>query len=142
MSMLLGGNGWSDVASEFPNLRYLGHVYTGDHNAFNVTPRAVLNICRDSMARCGFSPPTRVFEAAGAGACLITDFWEGVEQFLEPETECLVARDGNEVSSILEHLDQAQAASIGAAALKRVRAEHTYAQRALQVENALCSLGL
>ncbi len=56
-----------------PTCRYLGHVYTRDHNAFNCTPQAVLNVSRESMARYGFSPATRVFEAAGAGACLITD---------------------------------------------------------------------
>jgi len=63
-------------------VRYVGHVYTRDHNAFNCTPRAVLNISRDSMAKCGFSPATRVFEAAGAGACLVTDAWKGIEMFL------------------------------------------------------------
>ena len=65
------------------NVRYFDHVYTRDHNAFNCTPRAVLNISRESMARYGYSPATRVFEAAGAGACLITDAWEGVELFLD-----------------------------------------------------------
>ena len=54
----------------------------------------MLNIARDSMAAIGFSPATRVFEAAGAGACLITDAWEGIELFLEPDAEILVARDG------------------------------------------------
>ena len=140
--MLLGGSGWADIAPQFSNLRYLGHVYTTDHNAFNSTPRAVLNICRDSMARCGFSPPTRVFEAAGAGACVITDAWEGIENFLEPERECLVARQGSEVGEILRELSPARAAAFGAAALQRVLRDHTYAQRALEVENALRELGL
>ena len=72
----------------------MGHVYTRDHNAFNCTPRAVLNISRDSMARYGFSPATRVFEAAGAGACIVTDAWEGIELFLEPGAEVLVADSG------------------------------------------------
>lgn len=142
LPMLLGGSGWDDIARHLPNLRYLGHIYTADHNAFNSTPQAVLNICRDSMARCGFSPPTRVFEAAGAGACLITDAWEGVDNFLAPGRECLVARDGNEVSDILRELSAERAAVIGAAALKRVLREHTYVQRALEVETALCAMGL
>ena len=60
---------------------------------------AALNICRESMARYGFCPATRVFEAAGAGACLITDDWEGIELFLEPGREVLVARDGEEVAA-------------------------------------------
>jgi len=139
---LLGGSGWDDIASQFSNVRYLGHVYSADHNPFNSTPRTVLNICRDSMARCGFSPPTRVFEAAGAGACLITDAWPGVEDFLEPGRECLVARGGVEVSEIVRDLDAGERARIGAAALKRVLAEHTYGRRALELESALCSLGL
>ena len=129
---IIGGNGWQD--GESTNVRCLGHIYTADHNAFNSTPLAVLNICRDSMARCGFSPPTRLFEAAGAGGCLITDDWQGVEAFLEPERECLVARDGAEVAAILDTLDPARARAIGRAALTRVRAEHTYAQRAETVD--------
>ena len=64
---LIGGNGWHDKAMT-PNVRNVGHVYTRDHNAFNCTPLAVLNISRESMARYGFSPATRVFEAAGAMA--------------------------------------------------------------------------
>ena len=71
-----------------PTSDYVGHVYTRDHNAFNCTPRAVLNISRESMARYGFSPATRVFEAAGAGACLITDDWEGIELFLSRAARC------------------------------------------------------
>jgi spore maturation protein CgeB len=108
-------------------------VYTRDHNAFNCTPRAVLNVSRDSMARYGFSPATRVFEAAGAGACLITDAWEGIEQFLEPGREVLVAAGGGDVAQTLTALDAAGAARIGAAARQRVLAEHTYTHRAAQL---------
>jgi spore maturation protein CgeB len=117
-----------------PNVTALGHVYTHEHNAFNCTPRAVLNVNRDSMARYGFSPPTRVFEAAGAAACLITDEWEGVEQFLEPEREVLVARDGAAVADHLRRLTPERARAIGDAAFRRVMAEHTYAHRAAQLE--------
>ncbi|MBV9612615.1 MAG: glycosyltransferase, partial [Acidobacteriaceae bacterium] len=89
-SFLLGGNGWAGTPLP-PNVVYTGHVYTADHNAFNCSSRMVLNISRESMARYGFSPATRVFEAAGAGACLITDAWEGIDAFLEPGREVLIA---------------------------------------------------
>ncbi len=132
----LGGSGWGD--KQMPaNVRYVGHVYTRDHNAFNCSPKAVLNVNRESMARYGFSPPTRVFEAAGAGACLITDHWEGIELFLEPGTEVLVAKTGAEVAEQLRGLDSERAARIGTAALRRIQAEHTYAHRAAQVEQLL-----
>jgi spore maturation protein CgeB len=135
-TFLLGGSGWGDKGMP-SNVRYFGHVYTRDHNAFNCTPRAVLNISRESMARYGFSPATRVFEAAGAGACLITDYWEGIEQFLEPEREVLVARSGDEVAELMRQLTPEHARSIGEAALQRVLARHTYAHRAAQLEELL-----
>ncbi len=133
---LLGGSGWGDRALP-DNVTYAGHVYTKDHNAFNSSPLAVLNINRESMARYGFSPPTRVFEAAGAGACLITDAWDGIELFLEPGMEVLVARNGAEVAAHLESLTPAKARIIGAAAMKRIRAEHTYDRRVVQLEQLL-----
>jgi spore maturation protein CgeB len=133
---LLGGSGWSDKSLP-DNVHYIGHVYTQDHNAFNCTPRAVLNISRESMARYGFSPATRVFEAAGAGTCLISDHWEGIEQFLEPEREILVAQNGIEVAEQVRTLTLERAYSIGKAARKRVLAEHTYAHRAAQLEQFL-----
>lgn len=130
---LIGGSGWHD--KHMPaNVRHLGHVGTADHNAFNCTPIAVLNIARDSMAAVGYSPATRVFEAAGAGACLITDYWEGIEQFLIPDEEVLVARTGQDVADLLADLTPERARAIGDAARKRVLADHTYELRAKQVD--------
>ncbi len=133
---LLGGNGWGDKPLP-ENVRWTGHVYTADHNAFNCTPRAVLNVARDSMARVGFSPATRVFEAAGAGACIVTDAWDGIELFLEPGREILVAASGAEVAAHVAALAPERAAGIGEAARRRVLAEHTYGHRALEVERLL-----
>jgi spore maturation protein CgeB len=133
---LFGGSGWDDKPLP-PNVSYLGHVGTADHNAFNCTPLAVLNVTRDSMVENGWSPPTRVFEAAGAGACLITDAWQGIEEFLEPGVEVLVAEDGDDVARHVQRLSADGAAKIGAAARERVLRDHTYAQRAEQVESIL-----
>jgi len=133
---VLGGNGWQDRPMP-PNVRYAGHIYTADHNAFNSTPKAVLNISRESMARFGFSPATRVFEAAGAAACIITDAWEGIERFLDPGKEILVAHDGRQVAEQARALDRETARAIGLAARRRTLAEHTYAHRAAEVERIL-----
>jgi spore maturation protein CgeB len=133
---VLGGNGWYDKPMP-SNVHYVGHVYTADHNAFNCTPRAVLNISRESMARYGFSPATRVFEAAGAGACLITDEWIGIEMFLEPEREVLVASGGTAVADLINDLDRERARRIGAAARRRILSEHTYAHRAAELDAIL-----
>lgn len=128
-SFVLGGSGWSNAAIS-SNVRLLGHVGTEHHNAFNVSARAVLNVARESMAETGFCPATRVFEAAGAGACLITDAWEGIENFLRPGHEVLVARDGQDVADYVSNLSAWTACAIGEASRIRVLAEHTYRQRA------------
>jgi spore maturation protein CgeB len=133
---LLGGNGWADKPMP-PNVRAIGHVGTAFHNAFNCTPLAVLNVARDSMAEIGYSPATRVFEAAGAGACLITDAWEGIELFLEPDDEVLVARDGDDVAELVATLTPERAHTIGTAARQRVLRDHTYELRAAEVDRVL-----
>jgi spore maturation protein CgeB len=129
-TFLLAGSGWYDAAVT-PNVRLLGHLGTGSHNAFNVSARAVLNVARESMAETGLCPATRVFEAAGAGACLITDAWDGIEQFLAPGSEVLVARDGHDVADYVSSLPATLARTIGQSARRRVLADHTYAQRAV-----------
>jgi spore maturation protein CgeB len=138
-SFILGGSGWGD--KERPaNVRYIGHVGTHVHNTFNSSARFVLNINRDSMASYGFSPPTRVFEAAASAACLISDAWNGIEMFLEPGREILIAKDGTQVAEMIRTVSDERAREIGEAARKRVLAEHTYTHRALQVDAVLRNL--
>jgi spore maturation protein CgeB len=89
------------------------------------------------MARYGFSPATRVFEAAGAAACLITDAWEGIETFLKPGEELLVAHSGEEVARMVHEISPARVRAIGDAARRRVLADHTYAKRGKLVDEIL-----
>jgi spore maturation protein CgeB len=133
----LGGCGWEHNVPLLPNVKRIGHVFTTDHNTLNSSTLAVLNINRQSMVSYGYSPPTRIFEAAGAAACIITDQWAGIEQFLEPDKECLVATSGTQVADYLKSLDPEKAKIIGHAARKRILAEHTYKHRAVTVEKAL-----
>ncbi len=138
LSFVLGGEGWADKPIP-PNMKWIGHVATGDHNRVNRSARMVLNINRESMADAGFSPPTRVFEAAGAGACLVTDAWEGIESFFQPGAEILVARSAEEVVGHLRAVDRQRARTIGDAMRARALREHTYELRAALVDKVLAS---
>jgi spore maturation protein CgeB len=89
------------------------------------------------MASYGYSPATRMFEAAGAAACIISDAWLGIEAFLEPGREILLAANGTHVDEHINALTHARAHEIGARARRRVLSEHTYRHRAEQVEQAL-----
>jgi spore maturation protein CgeB len=136
----LGGEGWGDKPLP-KNVRWIGHVGTGDHNVVNCSARLVLNLNRESMVQVGYSPPTRVFEAAGAGACVITDYWEGIGTFFEPGCEILVARTAGDIVDLLRTVDGRLAREMGEAMRRRALLEHTYALRALQVREILQQSG-
>jgi spore maturation protein CgeB len=118
------------------NVVHETHVYPRDHSALYCSSQATLNLTRQSMRRYGWSPSTRLFEAAASGACIISDTWPGLETILEPEAEILL---GSTCSDVLHHLDALspeRRAAIGNAARERVLREHTYDRRAAQVEAA------
>jgi spore maturation protein CgeB len=139
LSFILGGEGWAGKQMP-PNVRWIGHVGTGDHNEVNCSARMVLNINRESMAKVGFSPPTRVFEAAGSAACVITDAWTGVEMFFEPDEEILVAHSAVDIIRFLRTIDPGHARQIGESMRQRALREHTYCQRAMEVDQILSSI--
>jgi spore maturation protein CgeB len=138
LKFILGGEGWG--SKQLPsNVRWIGHVGTSVHNRVNSSARMVLNINRESMAEVGFSPPTRVFEAAGAGACLITDHWTGVEAFFAPGREILVARNAEDIVQHLRNTSRERAKAMGEAMLERALHDHTYSLRAQQVDSIITS---
>ena len=136
LSFILGGEGWGGKKLP-PNVRWIGHVGTARHNAVNCSARMVLNLNRESMARVGFSPPTRVFEAAGAAACLITDEWPGISDFFEPWYEILVASSADGIVHWLRSVSRERAREVGLAMRDRALREHTYALRAREVDQIL-----
>jgi spore maturation protein CgeB len=107
------------------------------HNQVNCSARMVLNVNRDSMAQLGYSPPTRIFEAAGAGSCVVTDRWNGVDQFFTPDVEILTAGSAAEVVQHLRRIDDHKAREIADAMRARALRDHTYANRARQVDRLL-----
>jgi len=133
---LLGGEGWG--GKQLPkNVRWIGHVGTANHNQINCSARMVMNINRESMAKVGFSPPTRVFEAAGAGACVITDAWAGIDEFFQPGQEILVASSAEAVAHYLREIGREDSGAIGTAMRKRALRDHSYRLRAQQVDQVL-----
>ena len=136
LSFVLGGEGWGGKNLP-PNVRWIGHVGSERHNVVNCSARMVLNVNRESMAKVGFSPPTRVFEAAGAGACVITDAWAGVDQFFTPNSEILIANCAEEVVTHLKGRNTEQASTIGHAMMNRASRDHSYESRAQQVHTEL-----
>jgi spore maturation protein CgeB len=127
--------------STFPwnsNIFFKRHLAPSEHAAFYCSSGATLNVTRSAMAAMGYCPSGRLFEAAACGAPIISDAWEGLDQFFEPGSEILVARSTEDVLEALS-LAPEQLQAIGAAARERVLKQHTAEQRAIELEEAMLS---
>jgi spore maturation protein CgeB len=117
------------------NVKRIVHVEPKFHPPFYCSSRFTLNLTRKLMMEQGHSPSVRLFEAAGCGAAIISDRWQGIETFFVPGEEILLASLGEEVASYLLNVGEAEARTIGLRAQERVRAEHTSERRAEQFES-------
>ena len=128
------------------NVRHMVHVEPRLHPGFYSSAQFTLNVTRAEMIAAGFSPSVRLFEAAACGATIISDYWPGLELFLQPEKEILLPRSADDVVSYINELSGDASRAIGRAAQERVLAEHTAAHRAAQletyVEDALSSTAI
>jgi spore maturation protein CgeB len=120
-----------------PNVEHIVHLYPRDHAAFYSSSWLQLNLVRSAMRRYGWSASTRLFEAAASGACVVSEPWPGLDELLRPGEEVLLASDRSAIHRCLDELTPERRAGIGAAARRRVLADHTYAQRAARLEAAL-----
>ena len=84
------------------NIFFVGHLPPADHPAFYCSTRLTLNVTRRAMAETGYCPSGRLFEAAACGAAMLSDYWEGLEQFFEPGSEILLAEDTEEAVAALD----------------------------------------
>lgn len=131
--------GGSKYPMGFPwakNIFFNHHVAPPDHQAFYCSSRLTLNITRGAMAESGYCPSGRLFEAAACGVPILSDWWEGLEQFFHPGTELLIAKTTAEAVAALEMPD-AELGKIARAARERTLAEHTAERRANDFEAAL-----
>jgi spore maturation protein CgeB len=129
---LLGGAQYPDDFPWNENVWFVRHVPPREHPAFYCSSRATLNVTRAAMARAGYCPSGRLFEAAACETPIVSDSWEGLDQFFEPERELLVARSADDVVDALS-MDDGQLRQIGAAARERVLAAHTADHRSREL---------
>jgi spore maturation protein CgeB len=116
------------------NVRRITHLPPHQHRAFYNAQRYTLNVTRRDMIRAGWSPSVRLFEAAACGTPIISDYWDGLEDFFEPGRDILVARRSGDVAAYLHDLTEDDRVAIGARARGRVLARHTARHRVEELE--------
>ena len=117
---------WTD------NIWFMQHLPPSQHAAFFAASRLTLNVTRRDMARMGWCPSGRLFEAAACGTPVLSDDWAGLSSFFEPGREILIGGDTEAALAALD-LSDAALARIGEAARERLLAEHTSDRRAGQL---------
>jgi spore maturation protein CgeB len=112
-----------------PNVARLWHLEPAKHAAFYSASRLSLNVTRASMARHGYAPSGRLFEAASCGSPILSDWWPGLDAFFEPGAEILIARSTEDALAALS-LSDGELTRIARAARQRTLDQHTGAYRA------------
>ena len=133
---LIGGAQYPQDFPWTPNIFFVRHLPPPEHPAFFASSRLTLNVTRQAMAEMGWCPSGRLFEAAACGAPILSDWWEGLDAFLEPGRDILVGRTSEDAVTALD-LGDAELKRIAKNARERVLAEHTSAKRARDFEAAI-----
>ena len=134
---LIAGSQYPESVSWQPNVRRVIHISPPEHPAFYSSSRFSLNLTRHDMVEAGYSPSVRLFEASACGATIISDAWQGMEDFLTPGEEILLPADAAEVADILEHLSETERKQIGQRARERILSTHTAEHRAAEFEQII-----
>jgi spore maturation protein CgeB len=115
------------------NVRRLHHLAPAEHAAFYGRQRFTLNLTRADMRQAGYSPSVRIFEAAACGTPIISDAWTGIDTFLTPGKEILIARSSADVVRYLEEVGEGELQLLGRAARERILDAHTSDCRAREL---------
>lgn len=129
----LAGAQYPDIFSSVENVAFVPHLPPQLHPAFFSSCRATLNITRSVMAKYGYCPSGRLFEAAACGTPILTDGWNGLEMFFTPGEEILRVDTPEDVVHALS-LPHTRLRQVADAARRRVLANHTAERRVMELE--------
>jgi spore maturation protein CgeB len=115
------------------NLQYLPHLPPAKHREFYCSQRYTMNITRADMIKAGYAPSVRLFEAAACGVPIISDFWQGLDEFLVPEKEILVSRSAADTLSFLKEIPEEERKQMGQNAQNKILSNHTAKHRAQEL---------
>ncbi|MGE5322122.1 MAG: glycosyltransferase [Actinomycetota bacterium] len=114
------------------NVRRIEHVAPHDHPKLYSSSRITLNITRGDMARWGWCPSGRFFEAAACETPLITDWWEGLDCFFDVVHDLRVVSQPEHIELALS-MGDTELRGLARHARERTLDDHTGRVRAMQL---------
>lgn len=101
------------------------------YRRFSCQSKIALNITRKPHATTYASSTARVFELASLGCCIVSNPYDGLEEWFKVGSEVQVVNDGDQVRELYDWLlsDADARVRMGEAARQRVLKEHTYQHR-------------
>jgi spore maturation protein CgeB len=136
---VIGGSKYPPDFPWAPNIWYMQHVPPPEHPGFYSSSALTLNITRAAMAEMGYCPSGRLFEAAACGTAIVSDWWEGLDEFFEADREIIIARTAGDVIDALSR-PAAELRALGEAARARALRDHTARDRAQTLVDLLASV--
>jgi spore maturation protein CgeB len=135
-SFSVGGKGF-DIS--LGNARMAGYLSYSEFRRFCCQSRICLNITRSSHASVYASSTARPFELAAFGACMVSQPYNGIEEWFEIGKEVVIADSGQEVVPLYQELldDDEKRRKIGERARLRMVKDHTYTKRAETIHSVL-----
>ena len=133
---LLAGSMYPDAIDWPANVVRFSHLPPTSHSSFFCSTRLTLNVTRATMARLGYCPSGRLFEAAACGAVIVSDWFEGLDQFFDPWHEVIVVRSRDDVLAALE-LSDVELRARAERTRERMLRCHTAQHRARELENLI-----
>ena len=96
-------------------------------------------ICLNAHGPSAYASNMRLYEATGVGTCLLTDWKDNLPELFEPDVEVATYRSTEECVEkaryLLDHDRERQA--IAAAGQRRTLRDHTFTQRAAQLDHLI-----
>lgn len=132
LRFVMGGAQYPDSFPWSPNVYFVRHLPPDEHAAFFSSSRLTLNVTREAMARFGWCPSGRLFEAAACRTAILSDAWPGMSEFYEPGDQVLLA-DTTEAALTALDMSDARIEVIARRAYERTLDEHTSQHRARQL---------
>jgi len=132
VKFVVGGGGFG---IDLGNAEMIGNVPIPEYRYFVGRAKINLNITRKTHASVYKTSTGRIFELPAMGAVMVSQPYEGLDEFFEPGKEYIQLTENDDIDEVYHNLikNKEKREEISRNARKKIISHHTYAHRAIQL---------